>query len=87
MAFHLVIVITTYVCDGDQCTLMEKDPYITIDALPDFLKDSNVNPKVKIIEGEWCTPIPWRTQMWVQVENNGRGRSRGTLPSSQHFEG
>jgi len=32
-------------------------------------------------------PIPWRTQMWVQVKDNGRGRNRGTLPSSQHFEG
>jgi len=25
---------------------------------------------------------PWRIQMWVQVEHNGRGRSLGTLPSS-----
>ncbi len=32
-------------------------------------------------------PTPQRTQMWVQAKNNGRGRSRGTLPSSQHFEG
>ncbi len=32
-------------------------------------------------------PTPWRTQMWVQVKDNGRGRSRGTFPSSQHFEG
>jgi len=32
-------------------------------------------------------PIPWRTQKWVQVQDNGRGRSRGTLPNSQHFEG
>jgi len=31
-------------------------------------------------------PTPWKTQMWVQVEDSGRGRSRGTLPSSQHFE-
>ncbi len=32
MAFHLVVVITTYVYNGDQCTLMEAHPYITIDA-------------------------------------------------------
>jgi alpha-galactosidase/6-phospho-beta-glucosidase family protein len=32
-------------------------------------------------------PTFQRTQMWVQVENNGRGKSRGTFPSSQHFEG
>jgi hypothetical protein len=30
---------------------------------------------------------PWRTQMWVQVEDSGRKRSRGMLPSSQHFQG
>jgi len=32
-------------------------------------------------------PTPWKTQMWVQVENIGRRRSRGMLPNSQHFEG
>jgi len=32
-------------------------------------------------------PTPWRTQMWIQVKDNGRRRSRDTLPSSQHFEG
>jgi hypothetical protein len=32
-------------------------------------------------------PTPWRTQMWVQVKDNGRRRSRDALPSSQHFEG
>jgi hypothetical protein len=32
-------------------------------------------------------PTPRRTQMWVPVENNGRRRSRGMLPGSQHFEG
>jgi hypothetical protein len=32
-------------------------------------------------------PTPWRTQMWVQVKDNGKGRSRGMLPNSQHFEG
>jgi hypothetical protein len=32
-------------------------------------------------------PTPWRTQMWVQVEDSGRERSQGTLPNSQHFEG
>ncbi len=30
---------------------------------------------------------PWRIQMWVQVKDNGRRRSRDALPSSQHFEG
>jgi hypothetical protein len=29
--------------------------------------------------------IPWRTPRWVQTENNERARSRGALPSSQHF--
>jgi hypothetical protein len=32
-------------------------------------------------------PTPWRTQMWVQVKDSRRGRSRGTLFSSQHFKG
>jgi hypothetical protein len=32
-------------------------------------------------------PTPWRTQMWVQVKDSGRGRSRDAFPSSQHFEG
>ncbi len=32
-------------------------------------------------------PTPWRTQMWVQTENNGKVRSRGILLSSQHFGG
>ncbi len=32
-------------------------------------------------------PTPWKTQMWIQVENSGRRRSRGTFLSSQHFEG
>jgi hypothetical protein len=32
-------------------------------------------------------PIPWGTQMWVQLEDNGRERSRGMLPTSQHFDG
>jgi hypothetical protein len=32
-------------------------------------------------------PTPWRTQMWVQVKDSGRRRSRDALPSSQHFEG
>jgi hypothetical protein len=32
-------------------------------------------------------PTPCRTQMWVQVKDNGRSRSRDALPSSQHFEG
>jgi hypothetical protein len=32
-------------------------------------------------------PIPWRTQMWAQVEDSEKGRSRSMLPSSQHFEG
>ncbi len=32
-------------------------------------------------------PTPWRTQMWVQVKDIGRRRSRDALPSSQHFEG
>jgi hypothetical protein len=32
-------------------------------------------------------PTLWRTQMWVQVKDSERGRSRDTLPSSQHFEG
>ncbi len=27
-------------------------------------------------------PTPWRTRMWVQVEDNGRGRGPGTLLSS-----
>jgi hypothetical protein len=27
-------------------------------------------------------PTPWRTQMWVQVKDNGRKRSRDALPSS-----
>ncbi len=27
-------------------------------------------------------PTPQRTQMWAQVGNSGRRRSRGTLPSS-----
>jgi len=30
---------------------------------------------------------PWRIQKWVQVQDSERGRNRGTLPSSQHFEG
>jgi hypothetical protein len=29
---------------------MEGDPYITIDAPPNSLKDSNVNPKVKTVK-------------------------------------
>jgi hypothetical protein len=32
-------------------------------------------------------PTPWRTQMWIQAKDSGRGRSRDTLLSSQHFEG
>jgi hypothetical protein len=32
-------------------------------------------------------PTPWRTQMWVQVKDNGRRRSRDALPSSQHLRG
>jgi hypothetical protein len=32
-------------------------------------------------------PTPWRTQMWVQVEDNEKGSNRSTLPSLQHFEG
>jgi len=32
-------------------------------------------------------PTPWKIQMWIQVENNGRRRSRGTLPNSQQFDG
>jgi len=32
-------------------------------------------------------PTPRRTKMWVQIENNGRGKIWGTLPNSQHFEG
>jgi hypothetical protein len=27
-------------------------------------------------------PTPWGTQMWVQIENNRRVKSQGTLPSS-----
>jgi hypothetical protein len=27
-------------------------------------------------------PIPWRIQMWIQVENSERGRSQGTFFSS-----
>ncbi len=30
-------------------------------------------------------PTPWRTQMWVQVKDSGRRRSRDALPSSQHL--
>jgi hypothetical protein len=32
-------------------------------------------------------PTPWGTQMWVQIENNKRVKSQGTLPGSQHFTG
>jgi hypothetical protein len=32
-------------------------------------------------------PTLQRTQMWAQIGNNERRRSRGTLPSSQHFQG
>jgi hypothetical protein len=32
-------------------------------------------------------PTPQKTQMWVQVENSGKVKSQGKLPSSQHFEG
>jgi hypothetical protein len=32
-------------------------------------------------------PTPQRTQMWAQVGNSGRRRNRGTLLTSQHFEG
>jgi hypothetical protein len=32
-------------------------------------------------------PTPWRTQMWVQMKDSGRGRSRDAVPSSQHLEG
>jgi hypothetical protein len=30
---------------------------------------------------------PWKTQMRAWNGNNGRAKSRGTLPSLQHFEG
>jgi hypothetical protein len=50
---------------------------------------------IRYIRGElyaWHTyndafPTPQRIQMWVQVEGSEKGKSRGTLPSSQHFEG
>jgi hypothetical protein len=32
-------------------------------------------------------PTPWKTQMWVQVKDSGRKRSRDTFPSSQHLKG
>jgi hypothetical protein len=32
-------------------------------------------------------PTPWRTQMWVQVKDSGRRRSRDVFPSSQHLRG
>jgi hypothetical protein len=32
-------------------------------------------------------PTPCKTQKWVQVQDNRRGRSRGTFLNSQHFEG
>jgi hypothetical protein len=35
----------------------------------------------------YAFPTPQRTQMWVKVEESGKGRNRGTLPNSQHFEG
>jgi hypothetical protein len=43
------------------------------------------SPKTLIPRDALLTPQ--RTQMWAQVGNNGRRRSWGTLPSSQHFEG
>jgi hypothetical protein len=32
-------------------------------------------------------PTPWRTQLWIQVKDSERRRSRDTLLNSQHFEG
>jgi hypothetical protein len=31
-------------------------------------------------------PTPWKTQMWVQVENNGKRKNQGAFLNSQHFE-
>jgi hypothetical protein len=44
-------------------------------------------PKFETSCGSDALPTPWRTQMWVQVKDSGRRRSREALPSSQHFEG
>jgi len=41
-------------------------------------------PKIGVND---ALPTPWRTQMWIQIKNSGRRKSRSTLPSSQHFEG
>ncbi len=30
--------------------------------------------------------LPWRTQKWVKVQDNRRGKSQGTFLSSQHFD-
>jgi hypothetical protein len=37
-----------------------------------------INFKGLVVKND-ALPTPQRTQMWAQVENKGRGRSRGTL--------
>jgi hypothetical protein len=55
---------------------------------PNEQKDDQEQDYNKIMVMDYdMFPTPWRIQMWVQIEDNGRARSRGTLPSSQHFRG
>jgi len=39
-------------------------------------------PILTVPLGDDALPTPWRTQMWVQVEDNKKGKSWGTLSSS-----
>jgi hypothetical protein len=96
---HLVIGCAKYValrCNGHVARVWNKQVVNTI-----TMQYDNVSFHVKVVDtvpqfftiaknimyGIDTLPTSQRTQMWAQVGNNRRRKSRGMLPSSQHFEG
>jgi hypothetical protein len=73
--------------EWDSCPFHNRDPNTYAASIHALIRSFLWMPCLAPMMWNDALPTPRKTQMWVQVEDNERGRSWGTLPSSQHFEG